>query len=353
MAVTGSPAQGGTLSFAVAAASGTAGAPDLTVAGATALAGELQVAVTSDMTIAAGTTYTVATFASPAAGAFASTDATDFTPTVSPTAIVLNSSGTVSPTPTPTPTPTGTTTPTGTLTPAVVRSTVPASVVGTIRHAGRVTVGVTSTAAAVSTAKDTLTLYATTTAAVDSASLVLATISKKLTFKPGKAVLFNLPVQTQNLPAGTYTLLAQTVDAAGLLTTAAAGPSLVVAPPVVTLTATVSAVAPASTKAGRKATVVVTLVNSGNVDSTGSLTVSVGLSTDGTATVTVPLASASHKPRVPATHKPAKLVLAFTLPTTLTATTYYPVVTVTGTVAAVSPATTAAVGPAFTPVAAG
>ncbi len=349
VAVTGSLAQGGTLGFAVAAASGTAGAPLLTVAGATTLAGELQVAVTSDMTITAGTTYTVATFASAATGAFASTDATDFTPTVSPTTIVLNSTGTVSPTPTPTPTPTGTTTPTGTLTPAVVKSTVPATVVGTIRHAGRVTVSVTSTAAAVSTAKDTLTLYATTTGAVDSASLVLATISRKLTFKPGKAVLFNLPVQTQNLPAGTYTLLARTTDATGLLTTAAAGPTLVVAPPVVTLAATVSAVRPASPKPGKKATVVVTLTNSGNVDSAAPLTVSLGLSTDGTTTVTVPLTSAAHQTRVAATHRPAKLVLSFTLPTALDIQTYYPVVTVTGTVAEVSPATTVAVGPGFTP----
>ena len=42
-------------------------------------------------------------------GSFASTDATDFTPTVNPTTIVLNSDGSgTTPTPTPTPTPTAT-----------------------------------------------------------------------------------------------------------------------------------------------------------------------------------------------------------------------------------------------------
>ena len=346
VAVTGALAQSGTLSFAVAAAPGTAGAPSLTVAGATTLAGGLRVAVTSDMTITAGTTYTVATFAAPATGTFATTNAADFTPTVTPTTIALNSSGT---TPTPSPTPTPTPTPTGTLTPTVSRSTVPADVVGTVRHAGKVTVSVTSTAPAVSSGKDSILLYATTTGAVDGASLVLRQLTRPLTFKPGVAKLFTLAVQTQTLPAGTYTLLVQTTDANGLLTTAAAGPSLVVEPPVVTLSATAAAVTPAAPKAGRKATVAVALANTGNIDSTAPLTVSVGLSTDASGAGAVAVTSSTHRLRVRANGRPTKLKVTFTVPAGLTAAAYYPVVTIAGTVPTPATSTASAVGPSFTP----
>jgi hypothetical protein len=344
--VAGALAQTGTLGFAVAAASGTAGAPLLTVAGATSLAGTLTTSVTSDITITAGTTYTVATFASPATGAFLITTASNFTPVVTTTSIVLNSSATPTPTPTPT----------GTLVPTITKSTVPTSVIGTVKHTGRVTVSVTSTATANSTAKDTITVYATTDGVIDANSLVLTTLSKKLTFKPGKPVMFNLPtIQTQNLPAGDYTMLAQTTDATGLLTVSAAGPSLVVVPPVVRFAATVGAVAPKKARAGKKASVVVTLANAGNVDSTAAVTFAVGLSADGTTAVAIPLAvaSATRKVKVVATGKPTKVTLTFTLPADLTATAYYPVVSITGTASTVNPATTVAVGPAFTPVVSG
>ena len=343
--VTGSLAQGGTLAFAVAAAAGTSGAPLLTVAGATTVAGELQVYVPTTSTITPSTTYTVANFASPISGSFASVDATDFSATVDPTTIVLNSSGSGT-----TPTPTPTSTPTGTLTPTVVRSTVPDVVVEHVKHAGKVTIKVTSTATTANTAKDSVAVYATTTGAIDAASLVLSTITRKLTFKPGQAETFTLPVQTQNLPIGTYTLLVQTTDSTGLKTTAATGPALTVQPPVVTLAATVGAVSPAKLKAGGKASVTVTLVNSGNVNSTASLNVSVGLSADGSETITVPITTGAHRLQVADTKRPAKLKVSFTLPATLTATAYYPVVTVSGTVPTPATNTVTAVGPAFTPL---
>ena len=82
-----------TLAFAVGAAPGTAGAPDLTVTGATTLAGDLTAAYAGGFGASAGTAYTAATFATAAAGAFASTAGVGpaFTVAVGPTTVVLNS----------------------------------------------------------------------------------------------------------------------------------------------------------------------------------------------------------------------------------------------------------------------
>ena len=178
---------------------------------------------------------------------------------------------------------------------------------------------------------------------------MLATTGRQLTFDAGQANVFTLPVQTEGLPAGTDTPLVRTTDPTSLPTTTATGPTLVVEPPVVTLSAAVGAVSPAAPKAGRRASALTTLLNTGDIDSTAPLTISLGLSTDGTTVVTVPITTLTQRPHVKAKGGPAKLRVSFTVPTGLATTPYFLVVTVAGTVTTPATNTVSAVGQPFTP----
>ena len=86
------------LDFPVGAAAGTPGAPNLTVTGATTLAGDLTAEFAGGFAAGSASNYTVASFASAATGSFASVAGTapDFTPTVVPTSIVLGAIATAS-----------------------------------------------------------------------------------------------------------------------------------------------------------------------------------------------------------------------------------------------------------------
>lgn len=129
-----------TLDFEVAAAAGAAGAPKLTVDGATSLAGNLTADYVNGFT-GSGGAYKVVTFTSAATGTFASTAGTApfFTPSVSATQIVLNGTaftGTGGSTPLPIPPTVSTPTPpippvvpTGTVDLAISTVTAPASFV--------------------------------------------------------------------------------------------------------------------------------------------------------------------------------------------------------------------------------
>ena len=81
-----------TLDFPVAAAAGTPEAPNLTVTGATALAGNLTAEYSGGFAAAGGSAFTVANFATPVSGSFASTSGTapDFNASVGTTTISLN-----------------------------------------------------------------------------------------------------------------------------------------------------------------------------------------------------------------------------------------------------------------------
>jgi hypothetical protein len=207
---------------------------------------------------------------------------------------------------------------------------------------------VTNTVATAITGKDVVTLYATAAGVVEPGSLPLRSITKSLPLKPGKFATLSLSVQTQTLPAGTYVLVVQTTDAAGLTTPSPTTLPLTVEVPVVTLAATVAAVVPAAPRAGRAASVAVRISNSGNIDSTASLAVAIGLSTDGT-TVAIPITSVTVRPHVKAGGALVTVVVHFKIPANLAAAAYHPFVTVTATTPTAQ--TVTAVGPAFTPIA--
>ena len=219
------------------------------------------------------------------------------------------------PTPTPTPTATG-------VTPAVVASRLPASALAGAKVKGTVTVTLTNaTAAAV---KGTVRLLVT--AATDGGSPVpLAAVARRVNLTAGGHVTLTVPVRGTPAAAGTYAVLATATDPAGTALAAVGGPTFTVAPATVDLSVAVAAT-PTSVAAGRPVTLAVSVVNRGNVDAVGTLSVTAGLSTDGT-TVAVPLVNVSRPARVKAT-RPTVLRFRPKVPAGTPAGAYTVVVTV-------------------------
>ena len=237
-----------------------------------------------------------------------------------------------SPTPTPTPTPTPSPTPTGTatLTPTVAKSTLATSVItGTKAKRGSVFVSLTDGGTANSTGTDTVALYATTTGAVDAASTLIGSVQRKLTVRAGHSVTVAVPVASLQLTDGAYTVLAQVTDAAGTAAVSATGPAIAVAPATVTLDVAIGAVSPTALAAGKPLAVTVTVTNSGNTDALGPLTVTLGLSADGGATLAVPFAPVKKGGTVKANGRAVAVHLKVKTPATVPPGTYLPVVTVT------------------------
>jgi len=113
-----------------------------------------------------------------------------------------------------------------------------------------------------------------------------------------------------------------------LLSTAATGPSLTVAPAVVTLAAAVTAVSQTTIAPGKSLTLTLTLTltNTGNVNSTGAATVTITL-TDTASAATVPIPAIATKTTVKFGGKPVKLKLKVKVPIGTTASSYDPTVT--------------------------
>ncbi len=241
--------------------------------------------------------------------------------------------GSVTPTPTPSPTPTPTPTPSPTptttaLTPTVASSTLATAVIsGTKAKPGKVVVTVTNSTTATESGTAKVALYATTTGVIDADSTLVGSASKKLKLAAGKSATFAVPVASLQLPAGTYTVLPQATDAAGVVTTGTAGPTVTVAAPFVDLSAVVGAVSPTALTPGKPLSVTVTLTNTGNTNVAGAGSVTLALSSDGT-TLSVPFTPVKHAIAVKANGKALSIRLKVKTPATVPAGTYVVLATV-------------------------
>jgi len=233
---------------------------------------------------------------------------------------LTNNTGT--PTPTPTPTPTGT----ATLTVAPGKSTLPSSLIGGTKVKGTVTATITNSGAATVKATDTVNLFATTTGAIDPGSTLIGSVKHGLSLKPGKTATVAVPANKGvALPAGTYTVLAQVVDATLGTSAAATGPTLTVAAPFASLTGTVT---PLATTPGKTLSFTLTITNGGNVNAAGKATLAVYLSLDGT-TLSVPVTPVLTKSLTVKPGKPLAVRLKVKVPTAAAAGNYFPLVSFT------------------------
>ncbi len=172
---------------------------------------------------------------------------------------------------------------TGLLTPDIAKSTLPPAVVAGKPTHGVITVGTTNSSPNKLKGTTTIAIYATSTGSIDASMMPIASIKRQVNMKPGKRSTFRLTVKSlpTSLANGTYTLLARTIDPAGNARNSAAGVSVVIAAPFVSLSASVTVVKPPSVRAGKAANLTVTLSNAGNIDTSGLASLNVGLSADG------------------------------------------------------------------------
>ena len=180
----------------------------------------------------------------------------------------------------------GGTTTTGSVTPLVLKTTLPASVVSGSTTKGTATVVLSNTTDAKIKESVTIDVDASADGAVDSASVNLGTLTKTVTINANSSA--NEAVAIKSIPAslnGTYSILASATDSSGT-SSSTTGPSLTASAPfvafsneVLTTNLTGSIVSGSRTKDAAT----LTLTNLGNVASTGSTTVDLLVSPDGTA----------------------------------------------------------------------
>jgi cyclophilin family peptidyl-prolyl cis-trans isomerase len=209
------------------------------------------------------------------------------------------------------------------LRPIVTASTVPATVVTGTPVTGKLTLSLTNTTATTDKGTNTLKVYAVPAGLTDaSAGTLVATVKVKTNLKPGAVQRLVVPIRQLPTSSGAFTLMAQATNVAGTVVTTSSGPTVTVAPQVVALGVAVNAPTPTTVAAGKSVTFTMVVSNSGNSDSTGKLTITLGLvGGDGTTT---PIAATpvTRVVRVKATGKPVVLKLKGKVPATLAAGSY-------------------------------
>ena len=204
---------------------------------------------------------------------------------------------------------------------SVVRSTVPTAAVAGARFGGAVRLALADATAAAAGGPTAVRLYATS----GSDRMLLGQASRRLAV--GRSTATTVAVRRASLPAGTYAVVAEVTTPAGTVDRTVG--TLDVA--AVTLTAAVAGAGPSA--------VVVTITNVGTVVGTGRLSVALGLSADGGATVAVPLKATTVGGRV-RPGRPVAVRVRYRIPAAAVAGTYRLVATVIGTAV-----DTTAVGP--------
>ena len=214
------------------------------------------------------------------------------------------------------------------ITPTILKSTFKSTVVSGQKINAGLLLSLANTSTSINKGADTISLFASSDGAVDSSSTAIATANRTLTLGAGKSTRLMLTAKTVSLPAGTYTIFAQTRDSYGTVVTTASGPTINVVTPMVSLSASVGPVSPASTTAAKAISFTLTLQNGGNIDSTGVATIALGLSSDG-STVAVPLTPTAKNITIKAGGRPVAVRIKVKLPIDQPAGIFEPIVSFT------------------------
>ncbi|MDB5300479.1 MAG: peptidyl-prolyl cis-trans isomerase (rotamase) - cyclophilin family, partial [Phycisphaerales bacterium] len=169
------------------------------------------------------------------------------------------------------------------ITPTVGKSTLPTeAIIGTAVH-GTTAVVLNNSTQTTEKGTAVIRLFASPNGVIDDAAVPITTLSRGVNLKPGKTLALKLTTKNlpASLPAGTYTLLVQTTDPSVNVTDATSGPTIHVAAPFVSLSASGSSVKPSAIKLKKSGTLTVTLTNAGNVATSGAAAIDIGVSSDG------------------------------------------------------------------------
>jgi len=230
------------------------------------------------------------------------------------------------------PPPPGNSTPT--LAPTITASTLPQALISGAAAHGTVKVRVTNSSGADIKGKSTVTVFATTTGTIDGSAVLLGQSAKSMAIKAGRSVTTSIPIRlgTGRLAAGTYTLVARVTDPSGNTNDSPAAQTLTVAAPFISLSevSTKSTLPASATSGGRlRAAVTLAITNQGNVSTSGSTTIDLFATTDGTIdNGAVQLASVVARVRIKPGKSARVTVRVSSLPT-LAAGTYLVIAQVT------------------------
>ena len=174
-----------------------------------------------------------------------------------------------------------------TVVPVFGKVTLPPAVVAGAKFSATLPVGITNNGSS-QTGIFNINLYANIGTTLDGNQVQMApTIEKRLTLLIDKhaAFTFKLKSLPATLPAGTYHLLAEVIDANGLVNVVATTQTITSATPFVSLAATATPVLPASIAVKKSGSISVSITNNGNVSATGPLVITLAPSIDGVSPV--------------------------------------------------------------------
>ena len=170
--------------------------------------------------------------------------------------------------------------------PRTGKSTLPATAVSGQPTRGVINVSVTNQTAAVVKGKVTVDIFALSNGVIDGSSTLLGRMARQVNIRATKSAIVAVHIKSlpAGLSAGTYTLLARSIDPTANIVDSATGPALQVQAPVISLSESFARLTlPASAVAPGKAHAVasVRISNSGNITSSGFTTIAIYATSDG------------------------------------------------------------------------
>ena len=163
------------------------------------------------------------------------------------------------------------------------RSTLPTAVLSGATIKGIVQVQVTNSLTTPISGPQTFDVYASTDGTIDSASTVIGTVTRgNLKLGASRTTVVTIPVKQAAPPVGDYAVFIQSTDGTGNVSDAAGkAPDFSVAAPYVSLTANVGVPKPTALTVDHAVAFKVTVLNTGNIISRGTISAAIELSTDG------------------------------------------------------------------------
>ena len=212
--------------------------------------------------------------------------------------------------------------------PNIVQSTLKSQVVTGKKISGSLVVNLQNPSTSNNSGVDTVAVYVSSNDTLGPQNMLVKSVKRSITLVPGQNlnVPVTVPISGLLLPAGTYTFIVRASDSLNIVNTAAIGTAVTVSAPFVSLSASLGTVSPVAAVGGDTISFALTILNNGNISSTGLATIAISLSSNG-STAAVPVATLTQRVNIPSGAIPMALRLKVKLPVALAAGVYEPFVT--------------------------
>jgi hypothetical protein len=213
-----------------------------------------------------------------------------------------------------------------TLAPAIAGSTLPDSGVAGLPMRGRIIVNLTNSVA-VSPGQTTVSVFASGNGIIDDQSVLLGEATKSNIRLNAKVTVSTPTFLLPQNPNVTYSLFAEVIDRTGAASVSIAGPTVAVVAPFVQPSVAVGAATPVSIAIGKSGSVLITVINNGNVPASG-VDVILNPSADGISPMAGVILASIHSSAKIRPTKSKTFRLHFKATSALQAGSYFPFVSV-------------------------